>query len=178
MSISCSRSGPAGSSRDPRAGQGIVKWLRPSNVPTAGRCMKLRTRKSRPTINIRRTVKSAGNRWTPQTAQAFRATNSSRCQMARMFDRQLCQNDRAPSDSTHDAPETAALRYFSHLYVRLGHTRPFSDAGSMSGLAPESGRRSALLRFANVLHEQTFSSVWQAASPPCERIQQRVATQD
>jgi len=53
--------------------------------PTAGRCMKLRTRKSRPTIHIRRTVKSAGSRWTRQTAQEFRATKSSRCQMARMF---------------------------------------------------------------------------------------------
>jgi hypothetical protein len=42
----------------------LSRWLRPLNAPTAGLCMKLRTRKPSPTISMRRTAKSAGNRWT------------------------------------------------------------------------------------------------------------------
>jgi hypothetical protein len=66
----------------------FTRWLRLLNAPTAGLYMKLlQTRKPSPTIRMRRNAGSAGSRWTCRRAQAFSATNSSRCQTARMFER-------------------------------------------------------------------------------------------
>src|SRR6516162_10379406 len=64
-----------------------VTWLRRLNAPTAGLCMKLDTRKLPFTIRVRRTAKSVGNIWLRRRAQSSHTTNSSRCRMARMFDR-------------------------------------------------------------------------------------------
>src|SRR5215813_13906982 len=65
----------------------FLRWRKPLDALIAGRYMKLGATKASPTITVWRTVKSAGNRWTQGTAQAFVTTNPSRCQMARMFER-------------------------------------------------------------------------------------------
>src|SRR5262245_34832556 len=65
----------------------FLRWRKPLDALIAGRYMKLGTTKASPTTTVWRTVKSAGNRWTQGTAQAFVTTNSSRCQMARMCER-------------------------------------------------------------------------------------------
>src|SRR5215469_14085622 len=73
---------------EPTPNQSIfLRWPKPLDALIAGRYMKLGTTKASPTITVWRTVKSAGNRWTQGTAQAFVTTNPSRCQMARMFER-------------------------------------------------------------------------------------------
>src|SRR5215468_2104003 len=61
----------------------FLRWSKSLDALIAGRYMKLGTTKASPTITVWRTVKSAGNRWTQGTAQAFVTTNPSTCQMAR-----------------------------------------------------------------------------------------------
>ena len=78
-----------------------VTWLRPLNAPTAGLCMKLDTRRLPLTIRVRRTAKSAGSTWVRRTAQASHTTNSSGCQMARMFDRVSYRGFASPASYRH-----------------------------------------------------------------------------
>src|SRR5215831_3976118 len=57
-----------------------------------------------------------------------------------------CTKRSHTSDSTHDAPETAALRYFSHLYVRLGSNLSHRSDVSLSHRKRKSIRDLAMRR--------------------------------